>query len=71
LTSSLCLPHSAFAPGPWTFFLFIFILISPTILFLASLLLFPREGAVDESIDYKTHYYANHRAFFDRRHYPQ
>ena len=33
-------------------------------MFLASLLLFPREGAVDESIDYKTHYYANHRAFF-------
>ena len=49
---------------PWTFFLFVFVLISPTILFLASLLLFPREGAVDESIDYKTHYYANHRAFF-------
>jgi hypothetical protein len=55
---------SAFAPGPWTFFLFIFVLISPTILFLASLPLFPRAGAVDESIDYKTHYYANHRAFF-------
>ena len=49
---------------PWTFFLFIFVLISPTILYLASLLLFPREGAVDESVDYKTHYYANHRAFF-------
>jgi hypothetical protein len=49
---------------PWTFFLFVFVLLSPTILFLASLLLFPREGAVDELIDYKTHYYANHRAFF-------
>jgi hypothetical protein len=49
---------------PWTFFLFVFVLLSPTILFLASLLLFPREGAVDERIDYKTHYYANHRAFF-------
>jgi hypothetical protein len=48
---------------PWTFFLFVFVLISPTILYLASMLLFPREG-VDESIDYKTHYYANHRAFF-------
>jgi hypothetical protein len=48
----------------WTFFLFVFVLISPTILFLASMLLFPREGSIDESIDYKTHYYANHRAFF-------
>jgi hypothetical protein len=28
------------------------------------MLLFPREGSIDESIDYKTHYYANHRAFF-------
>lgn len=49
---------------PWTFFLFVFVLISPTILYLASLLLFPREGAVDESVNYKTHFYANHRAFF-------
>jgi hypothetical protein len=48
----------------WTFFLFVFVLISPTILFLASMLLFPREGSVVESVDYKTHYYANHRAFF-------
>ncbi len=48
----------------WTFFLFVFVLISPTILYLASLLLFPREGGVDESIDYKTHFYANHRVFF-------
>jgi hypothetical protein len=31
---------------------------------LASLLLFPREGDVDTAIDYKAHYYANHRAFF-------
>jgi hypothetical protein len=31
---------------------------------LASLLLFPRESDVDLAIDYKTHYYANHRAFF-------
>ena len=49
---------------PWTFFLFVFVLISPTILFLASLILFPREGARDESVNYKTHFYANHRAFF-------
>ena len=49
---------------PWTFFLFVFVLISPTILYLASLLLFPPESQLDESIDYKTHYYSNHRAFF-------
>jgi hypothetical protein len=49
---------------PWPFFLFVFVLISPTILYLAALLLFPREGAGDESVNYKTHFYANHRAFF-------
>jgi len=48
----------------WTFFLFVFVLISSTIMYLASLLLFPREGDVDLAVDYKTHYYANHRAFF-------
>jgi hypothetical protein len=47
----------------WTFFLFIFVLISPTLLYLASVLLFPREGEVG-SVNYKTHFYANHRAFF-------
>ena len=41
---------------PWNFYLFLFVLISPTILYLASLLLFPREGDVDTPIDYKTHY---------------
>jgi hypothetical protein len=49
---------------PWTFFLFVFVLISPTILYLASLLLFPPEAAVDDFVDYKKHYYANHRVFF-------
>src|SRR5467141_5098277 len=49
---------------PWTFFLFLFVLISPTILYLASLLLFPREGDVDLAVEYKTHHYANRRAFF-------
>src|SRR5678809_365467 len=49
---------------PWNFYLFLFVLISPTILYLASLLLFPRERDVDTAIDYKAHYYANHRAFF-------
>jgi hypothetical protein len=49
---------------PWNFYLFLFVLISPTILYLASLLLFPREADVETIIDYKVHYYANHRAFF-------
>ena len=49
---------------PWNFYLFLFVLISPTVLYLASLLLFPREGNVDTVIDYKAHYYENHRAFF-------
>jgi hypothetical protein len=49
---------------PWTYFLFVFVLIAPTLLYLASILLFPREAVGDESVDYKTHYYANHRAFF-------
>jgi hypothetical protein len=49
---------------PWNFYLFLFVLISPTILYLVSLLLFPREGDVDTAIDYEVHYYANHRAFF-------
>ena len=49
---------------PWTFFLFIFVLISPTILYLASIILFPPESAPDEFVNYKTHYYSTHRAFF-------
>ena len=48
----------------WTFYLFAFVLVSPTVLFLASLVLFPREGMADESINYKAHFYANNRAFF-------
>src|SRR4029450_8534942 len=40
---------------PWNFYLFLFVLISPTVLYLASLLLFPREGDVDSAIDYKAH----------------
>ena len=34
---------------PSTFSFFVFVLISPTILFLAALLLFPREGVPDDS----------------------
>ena len=49
---------------PWTFFLFIFVLISPTILYLASIVLFPPESSLDKFVNYKTHYYSSHRAFF-------
>src|SRR5438132_1878500 len=48
----------------WTFFLFILVLISPTILYLASIVLFPPESSLDEFVNYKTHYYSHHRAFF-------
>ncbi len=50
---------------PWTYFLFLFVLIAPTILYLAAVVLFPPEGApLDETKDYRTHFYANHRSFF-------
>ncbi len=49
---------------PWTFFLFIFVLISPTFLYLASIVLFPPESSLDEFVNYKMHYYSNHRVFF-------
>jgi hypothetical protein len=49
---------------PWTFFPFVFVLTLPTILYLASIVLFPPESAVDEFVDYKAHHYANHRVFF-------
>ena len=49
---------------PWTFYLFVFVLVAPTVLYLASMLLFPRESSAEQSINYKTHFYSNHRAFF-------
>jgi len=49
---------------PWTFFLFIFVLISPTILYLAPIVPFPPESSLDEFVNYKTDYYSNHRVFF-------
>jgi hypothetical protein len=39
----------------WNFYLFVFVLISPTILYLASMLLFPPKISTDDSVDYKTH----------------
>jgi hypothetical protein len=35
-----------------------------TILYLASIVLFPPESSLDEFVNYKTHYYSNHRVFF-------
>ena len=49
---------------PWSFYLFVFVLVSPTLLYLVSLLLFPTESGAEHFVDYKKHYYANHRAFF-------
>ena len=43
---------------PWTFFLFIFVLISLTILYLASIVLFPPASSLGEFVNYKTHYYS-------------
>src|SRR5204862_8082285 len=42
----------------WTFFLFIFVLISPTILYLASILLFLPASSWDEFGSYKPPYYS-------------
>ena len=49
---------------PWTFFLFIFVLISPSNFYLASAVLFPPESSLDEFVNYKTHYYSSHGVFF-------
>ena len=46
----------------WSFFLFLFVLLSPTIGFLLSILLFP--DPIEEQIDLRRHFYANRRWFF-------
>jgi hypothetical protein len=46
----------------WNFFLFAFLLLSPTIAFLLSVILYPE--IKNETLDYKQHFYANHRWFF-------
>jgi hypothetical protein len=46
----------------WTFFLFLFVLVSPIVAFLLSVLLFPEP--LEEGAHLKDHYYANRRAFF-------
>ena len=46
----------------WSFFLFAFLLASPTILFLLSVVLF--HDPLKESTDFKQHYYENQKWFF-------
>lgn len=46
----------------WTFFIFLFVLLSPTVGFLLSVLLFPEP--MEDGINLKQHFYANHRGFF-------
>jgi hypothetical protein len=46
----------------WTFFLFLFILLSPIILFLLAVLLFP--DPLPDTTNPKEHFYRNHRWFF-------
>lgn len=49
-------------PREWSFFLFLFLLLSPTITFLLSVLLFPDQ--VEIGTDFRQHFFTNHRAFF-------
>jgi hypothetical protein len=46
----------------WTFFLFLFVLISPAIGFLLAVLLFPEP--MPDDVDIKAHYFRNSRLFF-------
>jgi hypothetical protein len=46
----------------WTFFLFLFVLVSPVIAFLLSVLLVPEP--LESGVDLKRHFYENHRWFF-------
>jgi hypothetical protein len=50
------------AQSQWTFFLFLFVLLSPTVAFLLSVLLFPEPFG--EGADLKQHFFANHHWFF-------
>jgi hypothetical protein len=48
----------------WTFLLFIWLLLSPTILYLISSLLFPDQGDGEPITDWKVYSYENHRDIF-------
>jgi hypothetical protein len=46
----------------WTFFLFLFVLLSPTVSFLLAVLLFPEP--MEDGLNFKHYFYSNHRLFF-------
>ena len=46
----------------WTFFLFLFVLLSPTIAYLLTVLLIP--DPFEEGLDLKRHFFSNHPWFF-------
>jgi len=46
----------------WTFFLFLFVLLSPSLTYLLSVLLFP--DPLEAGTDLKGHFFSNHRRFF-------
>lgn len=46
----------------WSFFLFLFVLLSPTIAYLLTVLLVPEP--LEEGLDLREHFYNNHRWFF-------
>src|SRR5213075_2742539 len=48
----------------WVANLFLYLVVAWWIFYLASIVLFPPESSLDEFVNYKTHYYSNHRAFF-------
>jgi hypothetical protein len=48
----------------WTLFLFIWLLVAPTVYYLASTLLFPNEQEGEPITDWRVHYYSIHRQFF-------
>jgi hypothetical protein len=48
----------------WTFLLFLWLLLSPTILYLISSLLFPDSDETHTVTDWRSYYYENHRDIF-------
>jgi len=48
----------------WTLFLFLWLLVAPITLYLATALLFPNEQEDEPITDWRQHYYASNRQFF-------
>jgi hypothetical protein len=48
----------------WTFFLFLWLLFSPIVLYLIASLLFPDTADEQPAIDWRAHFYENHRDIF-------